>query len=147
MKRFTAVFLSLFLAFTSSAAALARPQLQEVNANPPASPVRLIFIHHSTGENWLNDENGGLARALQENNYFPSDTNYGWGPDAIGDRTDIPNWVDWFSSPDTGRYMQAVFQESEVHSPFERTLANPGGENQVILFKSVSKLGPGRQPG
>ena len=23
------------------------------NPNPPASPVKLIFIHHSTGGNWL----------------------------------------------------------------------------------------------
>ncbi len=50
------------------------------NPNPPANPVRLIFIHHSTGENWLNDGNGGLGIALTENNYFVSDTNYGWGP-------------------------------------------------------------------
>jgi len=27
-----------------------------IDANPPAQPVRLIFIHHSTGENWLADE-------------------------------------------------------------------------------------------
>ncbi len=113
-----------------------QPAIQAVDTNPPPSPVRLIFIHHSTGENWLNDENGGLARALQANNYFPSDTNYGWGPDSIGDRTDIPNWMEWFASDNTDRIMQAVFKESEVHSPFERTLQNPGGENQVILFKS-----------
>jgi hypothetical protein len=25
----------------------------------------------------------------------------GWGPDRIGDRTDIPNWMDWFRSPTT----------------------------------------------
>jgi hypothetical protein len=109
---------------------------QEINAIPPASPVRLIFIHHSTGENWLNDENGGLARALQQNNYYPSDTNYGWGPDAIGDRTDIPNWTEWFRGNNTPAIMQAVFTEGEVHSPFIRTLTDPGGENQIILFKS-----------
>jgi hypothetical protein len=58
---------------------------------PPASPVKLIFIHHSTGGNWLadpasNELGGGLGRALMENNYFVSATNYGWGPDGIGDR-------------------------------------------------------------
>jgi hypothetical protein len=46
--------------------------------NPPANPVRLIFIHHSTGENWLSDSNGGLGIALRDNNYFVSDTNYDW---------------------------------------------------------------------
>ena len=52
------------------------------NPGPPASPVRLIFIHHSTGENWLSDDNGGLGIALRDNNYYVSDTNYGWGPRA-----------------------------------------------------------------
>jgi hypothetical protein len=60
---------------------------------PPPEPVRLIFIHHSCGENWLSDWNGGLGIALRDNNYAVSDTNYGWGPDAIGDRTDIPNQI------------------------------------------------------
>lgn len=63
---------------------------------PPSSTVNLVFIHHSTGENWLNDDNGGLGLALLDNNYFVSDTNYGWGPDSIGDRTDIGNWWEWF---------------------------------------------------
>jgi hypothetical protein len=51
----------------------------EVNAsvNPPEEPVRLIFIHHSCGSNWLSDSNGGLGIALRDNNYFVSDTNYG----------------------------------------------------------------------
>jgi hypothetical protein len=63
----------------------------EVHAsiNPPADPVRLIFIHHSCGSNWLSDSNGGLGIALRDNNYFVSDTNYGWGPDSIGSSTDI----------------------------------------------------------
>lgn len=68
------------------------------NPNPPASPVKLIFIHHSTGENWLADGDGGLGLALRDNNYFVSDTNYGWGPDNIGDNTDIGHyWLvnDW----------------------------------------------------
>jgi hypothetical protein len=136
MKRIATLVFGLIYLFSSTASVIMHPAQQEVNANPPETPVRLVFIHHSTGENWLNDENGGLARALQQNNYFPSDTNYGWGPDAIGDRTDIPNWPEWFRSDNTNRFMQALFQESEVHSPFERTLPDPGGENQVILFKS-----------
>jgi hypothetical protein len=43
---------------------------------PSPNPVRLIFIHHSTGENWLADDNGGLGIALRNNNYFFRDTNY-----------------------------------------------------------------------
>jgi hypothetical protein len=132
MKRLIAIT-ACFLMFIGICAAV---MPQEVNANPPPSPVRLIFIHHSTGENWLNDENGGLARALQQNNYYPTDTNYGWGPDTIGDRTDIPNWLEWFRGNNTPSIMQAVYTEGEVHSPYERTLPDPGGENQIILFKS-----------
>ena len=54
---------------------------QTLNPNPPASPVKLIFIHHSTGEGWLSDDQGQLALKLMDNNYFVSDTNYGWDPD------------------------------------------------------------------
>ncbi len=104
--------------------------------SPPPEVMKLIFIHHSTGEDWLNDDHGGLGRALGENNYFVSDTNYGWGPDSIGDRTDIPNWVEWFASADTPRYMDALFNESGQNSDYTRTLVDPGGENQIILFKS-----------
>ena len=53
-------------------------------ADSPAKPtsiVKLIFIHHSCGENWLQDGYGNLGIALGANNYFVSDTNYGWGPD------------------------------------------------------------------
>ena len=31
------------------------------NPAPPASPVKLVFIHHSTGENWLTDGYGDCA--------------------------------------------------------------------------------------
>jgi hypothetical protein len=109
---------------------------QTDNPNPPEQPVKLIFIHHSTGENWLTDDYGDLGLKLGESNYFVSDTNYGWGPDAIGDRTDIPNWEEWFSSPSTPIYMEALFSESEQNASYTRTLADPGSENTIILFKS-----------
>jgi hypothetical protein len=115
---------------------LAQPVDQTVNTNPPKETIKLVFIHHSTGENWLNDDDGGLARALQDNNYFVSDTNYGWGPDSIGDRTDIPNWLEWFRSNSTDSYLEALYDEGEVHSPYNRTLPDPGGENRIVLFKS-----------
>jgi hypothetical protein len=106
------------------------------NPNPPEQVVKLIFIHHSTGENWLTDGYGDLGKTLGENNYFVSDTNYGWGPDAIGDRTDIVNWTEWFRGPDSQRYLAALYTESEQHSSYTRTLPDPGGENQIVMFKS-----------
>jgi len=60
-----------------------------VNTAPPATPVKLVFIHHSTGEAWLADGHGGIGIALRDNDSFVSDTNCGWGPDAIGDTTDV----------------------------------------------------------
>jgi hypothetical protein len=107
-----------------------------LDSQPPATPLKLIFIHHSCGENWLADDNGGLAKVLQKNNYFVSDTNYGWGPEAIGDRTDIENWPEWFTGPQSPGYLKALYQENEIHSPYQRTMADPGGENRVIMFKS-----------
>ena len=112
------------------------PQAQTDNPNPPGQPVKLIFIHHSTGENWLTDGYGDLGRTLGENNYFVSDTNYGWGPDGIGDNTDIPNWMEWFRSAETPTYMNALFNESGQNSYYPRMLSDPGGENQIIMFKS-----------
>ncbi len=136
MKRLLSLFFGFLIVISTTGAVLPQPVEQGENPAAPSSPVKLIFIHHSTGENWLNDENGGLARALQQYNYFPSDTNYGWGPDGIGDRTDIPNWVEWFRSENTPTIMQAVYSENEVHSPYERSMTDPGGENQIIMFKS-----------
>lgn len=105
--------------------------------SPPANAVKLIFIHHSTGENWLADENGGLGLALRNNNYFVSDTNYGWGPGAIGDLTDIGYWWTWFCGSQSSTYLSALYSESGQNSGgYSRLAADPGGENEIVLFKS-----------
>ena len=120
-------------------------------AIPPDATVKLIFIHHSCGENWLSDDNGGLGLALEDNNYYVSDTNYGWGPDSIGDSTDYHNWLDWFQEAESSRYLSALYGESGQNSDYTRTMPDPGGENTVIMFKSCypnSDLGgsPGDPP-
>ena len=129
MKTLKSFFALLLAASFVSAAAPSQ-------GSPPSETLKLVFIHHSTGENWLMDDYGNLGRALAENNYFVSDTNYGWGPNSIGDRTDIPNWVEWFASENTPVYMDALFNENGQHSEYMRALADPGGENQIIIFKS-----------
>ena len=110
------------------------------NPNPPTSSVKLIFIHHSTGGMWLADKYGGLGKSLIENNYFVSATNYGWGRDNIGDRTDIINWPEWFTSDTRDTYMNALFNESGQNigdfGKWSRLRKDPGGENQIIIFKS-----------
>jgi len=130
LKRGVGVGLVLSLAVVSFISCSSRP------GTAGESPVRLVFVHHSCGENWLSDENGGLGAALAKANYFVSDTNYGWGPDGIGDRTDIPNWPEWFCGENSPRILAALFRESETHSPYKRPNRDPGGENRVILFKS-----------
>ncbi|MDD4652164.1 MAG: hypothetical protein PHQ34_08025 [Methanothrix sp.] len=112
------------------------PGVSQIDPNPPSSPVRLIFIHHSTGENWLNDLNGGLGLELRNNNYFVSDTNYGWGPNSIGDHTDIGHWWLWFRGPDSNEYMNALYAESDQHCDYSRLPTNPGGQNEIVMFKS-----------
>jgi hypothetical protein len=110
--------------------------------SPPVQPVKLIFIHHSTGEHWLNDNNGGLGIALRDNNYFVSDTNYGWGPapregaDPIGSYTDIGNWWTWFRGPKSTQIMDAVYAESSQHSTYSRLKTDPGGKNRIVMIKS-----------
>jgi hypothetical protein len=109
---------------------------------PPSQPVKLIFLHHSSGENWLNDNNGGLGKALRDNKYFVSDTNYGWGPviaegsDPIGSYTDIGNWWTWFRGPKSTEIMDAVYAESGQHATYSRLKTDPGGKNRIVMFKS-----------
>jgi hypothetical protein len=112
------------------------PSLQDADGDPPHRVVKLIFIHHSTGENWLADGYGNLGRALGQSNYFVSDTNYGWGPNSIGDRTDIPDWLEWFRGESTEQYWNALMHEGGQNSSYTRGSSDPGGENEIIMFKS-----------
>jgi len=109
---------------------------------PPTQLVKLIFIHHSCGENWLKDNNGGLGIALRDNNYFVSDTNYLWGPlpkdgsVPIGSLTDIGHWWMWFRGPKSTDIMNAVYGESGQHAAYSRLKDDPGGTNRIVMFKS-----------
>lgn len=147
-------FPSLLLAASAVLASLAPAgrgdAAQPVNGSPPSVPVKLVFIHHSTGENWLSDENGTLGIALRDSNYFVSDTYYGWGPidpdtgDSVGSYTDIGHWYTWFSGPHRDTYLAALFPESRQATSYSRRAQDPGGENRIVLFKSCfpnSQLG------
>jgi len=107
----------------------------DIDPTPPASTVRLVFIHHSTGEGWLSI--GGLRQALNQNGYYVTDTNYGWGPDSIGDNTDIGYWYDWFLGPNRDTYMKALYANNDVTDVIgDNTIPNPGGSNTIVMFKS-----------
>jgi len=113
------------------------------NPDPLTETVKLIFIHHSCGENWLADGDGGLGIALRDNNYFVSDTNYSWGPpdadlgyENIGDHTDIGHWYNWFVGSNRDTYTTALYTEYDQHASYSRLGTDPGGENEIIMFKS-----------
>ncbi len=112
------------------------------NPSPPQNPVRLVFIHHSTGGNWLANQWGGLGKALKQNNYYVSDVCYGWGVNSIGDRTDLGHWWEWFRDPENSSiYMNDIFNIDQMdgqYGEFDRLSPNPdpSGENQIIMFKS-----------
>ena len=112
----------------------------DLNISPPDTIQKLVFIHHSTGGYWLADNWGGLGADLGNNSYFGSATNYGWGPNSIGDRTDIGNWWEWFRGPDNETYLSALYNESDQNigsfGDYTRSLSDPGGENSIVMFKS-----------
>jgi hypothetical protein len=114
----------------------------EIDASPPGETLKLIFIHHSSGENWLGDGNGGLGLALMQNNYFVSDTNYGWGPadpslgGPIGDYTDTGHWWNWFEGPSSESILRALYAEGGQHADYSRLADDPGGGNEIVMFKS-----------
>ncbi|TAL68881.1 MAG: T9SS type A sorting domain-containing protein [Bacteroidetes bacterium] len=107
---------------------------------PPANPVRLVFIHHSTGGNWLADGWGGLGRELSQNNYYISDVCYGWGKNGIGDKTDLGHWWEWFRDQENSTgYLEDLYSVDQMDGQFgeyTRLPQNPGGENIIVMFKS-----------
>ena len=146
--RVHALLLVVVLVALSLAAPAADPP---IDTSPPASPVKLVIVHHSTGEGWLADWGGGLGLALRDAGWFVSDTNYGWGPadaDAgdgtIGDHTDIGNWWSWFVGSHRDTYVAALLAESGQNCEYARRSTDPGGSNRVVMFKSCfpnSQLG------
>ncbi|HPI02591.1 MAG: hypothetical protein BWY84_00559 [Candidatus Aerophobetes bacterium ADurb.Bin490] len=104
-----------------------------LNTVAPSSTVKLIFIHHSTGENWLQASYGGLGTALNANNYFVSDTNYNWNDPGYdqGSYTDTEDWPDWFRN----EVMPYVYAEYG-NTCYTNTITEPTGENEIIMFKS-----------
>jgi len=121
---------------------VAAPRSTDVAPIPSSGPIKLIFIHHSSGENWLSDENGRLGIALRDHGYFVSDTNYDWGPEAlelggpIGSYTDLGQWWNWFLGPQREAVLGAVVAESQQHASYSRLEGDPGGENVIVVFKS-----------
>ncbi|MCP4131499.1 MAG: hypothetical protein GY754_11020 [bacterium] len=115
--------------------------LDNVDSSAPSSTVRLMFIHHSTGRQWLSAgpsstsaNYGKLGQELNNNNYYVTDSDYGW--ESIGSTTDTVHWPDWFKDS----VMSSVYSNTTVGAysgaNFSNSFSDPGGENEVIMFKS-----------
>lgn len=113
-------------------------QALSVDPSPPSGAVKLVFMHHSSGTNWLRDTSGALGIALMNSNYFVSDTNYGWvgGGTNIGNRTDIGQWWEWFAGSNRDNIMADLWVEGDLHCEYSRMTTDPGAENEVIMFMS-----------
>lgn len=107
-------------------------------ARRKAGPVKIMFIHHSCGQNWLTSGNGNLGTALNDKYYYVTESNYGWDAepnDDLGDYTDTGNWSMWFNNTK----MRYVYANSFM-ATYSNTVDDPGGENTIIMFKSCYPL-------
>ncbi len=111
---------------------------REVDTSRPEEVVKLVFIHHSCGANWLADGNGNLGKTLNENNYYVTECYYGWDdhPDSakyevMGDHTDTEDWPYWFNDV----VMPSVYR-TKGNNTYTNKIDDPGGENTIIMFKS-----------
>ena len=136
MKRF---FCSLLLLMCAGCDSSSSSSDDEIDVTPPSSTVRLIFIHHSCGQNWLADGDGNLRAELNANRYYVSESNYGWDAepdDNLGDSTNTENWPEWFNNTK----MPYVYASTYASDSNSSSISNPGGENEIIMFKSCYPL-------
>ena len=103
-RRVTAATMLLLASTTLAHAAL------PVNPGPPASPVRLVFIHHSTGrelavrrKRWLRARPARRKLLRQRHELRLGAGRRRRGSDTIGDHTDIGHWYNWFVGPEPRR--------------------------------------------
>jgi len=82
---------------------------------------QLLFIHHSVGQNWLNE--GGLKDSLASLGIGVHSATYG---SDIGQDTDMSDWVSKFNSH---------FEKMIKYDIRPDILYPPGIENDIIMFK------------
>jgi len=85
-------------------------------------PKRLVFIHHSVGQNWIND--GGLKDSLMELGISVQSATYGYD---IGEKTDINDWLPKFENN-----LDKILKFDNL-APNNQ---NDTLENEIIMFKS-----------
>ncbi len=117
----------------------------EASVSPKDAVDDLLFIHHSSGANWLA---GGLRNALLAKDYIHGQNEIYYGtvvpPDpgrprsqgnVPGDNTNMNHWILWFND-----YLSAIKSQGAT-----------AGTNRIIMFKScfpISGVGSvGSEPG
>jgi len=128
-------------------------KLPEALDSHPGNPGRTLFIHHSTGGQWLADpgpeagnhciykthpNGGGLRACMQAQDYIVHESSYG---SRIGQDTDLFDWLPKFRE-----------QMSEVLiCDFQDIFYTGNRHNQVVMFKSCfpnnAFVGTGVPPG
>lgn len=115
--------------------------------------LRLLFLHHSVGGQWLADpgpddggnsihrtfpNGGGLRRMLEGANYEVHEASYA---SSIGDATDLPDWLPLFRDR-----MNDVLRTSHQDERYEGDTVN-----RIVMFKSCFPnndfTGEGSSPG
>ena len=98
---------------------------------------QLLFVHHSVGENWLNE--GGLRDSLQRLGVGVHGVTYG---SDIGQNTDMSDWVSKFG----GYFVKMIKYDIRPDILYPSNL-----ENDVIMFKpcfpNSDIVGEGAAPG
>jgi hypothetical protein len=112
----------------------------------PAKEINdMVFIHHSSGENWLNS---GLHDALLAKDYIDERNDITYGTvlpsdpgrpaslgDVPGDNTNMNHWILWFND-----YLEQV-----------KRFGSADGTNRIVMFKSCFPISDvwddGTEPG
>jgi len=128
--------------------------LSEFSAEPPDQKMRLLFIHHSCGGQWMarpgeeividaciyesSPNGGGLRDRLEAIGYEVHEASY---DSKIGEMTDIFDWPPKFRDQ-----MQDILRCDRQDSLYQ-----DGERNEIVMFKSCFPnnlfVGPGRALG
>jgi hypothetical protein len=116
----------------------------EIDPGPPEETAKLVFVHASVGNMWLGLWYGQLGSiadggdpiyyaetSLKDNNYFVSDYNAPHEHPGEWPEHDYCAWRDLFGNPD---WMDRMLSYNTSDGSYDR-LADPGGENDIIMIK------------
>jgi hypothetical protein len=99
----------------------------QIDPDPPVETAKLVFIHASVGEQWLSH---WLGEELGANNYFVSDY-------SVHNHLDFPghDYCAWPAVLGDPHWMDVLAQHNAVEANYARSVADPGGENTILMIK------------